>query len=164
MHPFIMVQSFFLWLLVDIPVILVYNSIAVKKNALHYLEGSGNMAKDLRITFLLDFYGDMLTDKQREVVEAYYNEDLSLAEIAEDKDITRQGVRDSIKRAEQQLLEMEERLGLAKRFKAVQDSLSLICDCALRIQEINNDTLNNKEITANVASIISCARELAIDE
>lgn len=43
------------------------------------------MAKDLRITFLLDFYGDMLTEKQREVVECYYNEDLSLAEIAEEK-------------------------------------------------------------------------------
>ena len=54
----------------------MYNLTAVKKNALHYLEGSGNMAKDLCITFLLDFYGDMLTDKQREVVEAYYNEDL----------------------------------------------------------------------------------------
>ena len=49
------------------------------------------MAKDLRITFLLDFYGDMLTEKQREVVECYYNEDLSLAEIAEEKGITRQG-------------------------------------------------------------------------
>ena len=73
------------------------------------------MAKDLRITFLLDFYGDMLTEKQREVVECYYNEDLSLAEIAEEKGITRQGVRDGIKRAEQQLLEMEERLGLAQR-------------------------------------------------
>ena len=45
------------------------------------------MAKDLRITFLLDFYGDMLTEKQREVVECYYNEDLSLAEIAEEKGI-----------------------------------------------------------------------------
>ena len=47
------------------------------------------MAKDLKITFLLDFYGDMLTDTQREAVEAYYNEDLSLAEIALDRDITR---------------------------------------------------------------------------
>ena len=57
------------------------------------------MAKDLRITFLLDFYGDMLTEKQREVVECYYNEDLSLAEIAEEKGITRQGVRDGIMNA-----------------------------------------------------------------
>lgn len=122
------------------------------------------MAKDLQITFLLDFYGDMLTDKQREVIDAYYNEDLSLAEIAEVKEITRQGVRDSIKRAEQQLTEMEDRLGLAKRFKAVQDSLSLICDCALRIQDINMSSINNAEINANVASIIGCARELAIDD
>ena len=50
------------------------------------------MAKDLRISFLLDFYGDMLTETQREVVDAYYNEDLSLAEIAQDREITRQGV------------------------------------------------------------------------
>lgn len=122
------------------------------------------MAKNLQITFLLDFYGEMLTEKQREVIEAYYNEDLSLAEIAEDKQITRQGVRDSIKRAEKQLLEMEERLGLAKRFKAVQDSLSLICDCALRIQDINRAGINNQEINASVATIVSSARELAIEE
>ena len=95
------------------------------------------MAKDLRITFLLDFYGDMLTEKQREVVECYYNEDLSLAEIAEEKGITRQGVRDGIKRAEQQLLEMEERLGLAKRFRSVQEELTQICDHALQIEAEN---------------------------
>jgi Uncharacterized protein conserved in bacteria len=122
------------------------------------------MAKDLRITFLLDFYGDMLTDKQREVVEAYYNEDLSLAEIASEKGITRQGVRDAIKRAEQQLIEMEERLGLAKRFRQVQEALTTICDCALRIQEINQMGMRSPEINHNVASIIACARELAIDE
>ena len=88
------------------------------------------MAKDLRISFLLDFYGDMLTDTQREVVDAYYNEDLSLAEIAQDRDITRQGVRDAIKRAEQQLLEMEERLGLARRFQEIPKSL----DAYLRLR------------------------------
>lgn len=71
------------------------------------------MAKNMEIALLFDFYGDMLTDKQRDVVELYYNDDLSLAEIAENEGITRQGVRDSIKRAESQLLEMEERLGLA---------------------------------------------------
>ena len=101
----------------DIPGGLLYNTKAVKKKTLQKdaeepapgLETI--MAKDLHITFPLDCYGDMLTDKQREVVECYYNEDLSLAEIAEVKGITRQGVRDAIKRAEQQLLEMEERLG-----------------------------------------------------
>ena len=95
------------------------------------------MAKDLQISFLLDFYGEMLTEKQREMIEFYYNEDLSLAEIADDQGITRQGVRDSIKRAESQLLEMEERLGLAKRFLEMREGLSQICEAALRIQEYN---------------------------
>ena len=81
------------------------------------------MAKDLEISFLLDFYGDMLTEKQREVIEFYYNEDLSLSEIADNEGITRQGVRDSIKRAEAQLLDMEQRLGLAKRFREMRSGL-----------------------------------------
>ncbi len=59
--------------------------------------------KDLEISVLLDYYGAMLTEKQREVADWYYNKDLSLAEIAEHTGITRQGVRDAIKRAEIQL-------------------------------------------------------------
>ena len=73
--------------------------------------------KDLRISVLLDHYGAMLTDKQREVIDLYYNDDLSLAEIAEQEGITRQGVRDNIKRGEAQLLEMEEKLHAARRFE-----------------------------------------------
>lgn len=122
------------------------------------------MAKDLKITFLLDFYGDMLTDTQREVVEAYYNEDLSLAEIALDRDITRQGVRDAIKRAEQQLLEMEERLGLARRFKEVQDALTVICDCAVSIEEQNSRMGDDPVIREHVAQILDCAEKIAVDQ
>ena len=80
------------------------------------------MAKNLEIALLFDFYGDMLTEKQRDVVELYYDNDLSLSEIAENEGITRQGVRDSIKRAETQLLEMEERLGLARRFREMRQN------------------------------------------
>ena len=69
------------------------------------------VAKNLEISFLLDFYGDVLTERQREVMEQYYNDDLSLAEIADNFGITRQGVRDSIKRAEGILLDLEARLG-----------------------------------------------------
>jgi len=54
------------------------------------------VAKNLEISFLLDFYGSMLTEKQRIMIEYYYNDDLSLAEIADNEGITRQGVRDSI--------------------------------------------------------------------
>ena len=96
------------------------------------------MAKNMEIALLFDFYGDMLTDKQRDVVELYYNDDLSLAEIAENEGITRQGVRDSIKRAESQLLEMEERLGLARRFRELREGLETIRGAAREIQELNS--------------------------
>ena len=119
------------------------------------------VAKDLKISYLLDFYGDMLTEKQQEVIDAYYNEDLSLAEIAEDWGITRQGVRDAIKRAEQQLTEMEERLGLARHFQGIQGALAAICDCALNIQEQNAQNGQVPEIDDNAAIILEKAEEIA---
>ncbi len=64
---------------------------------------------------LLDYYSAMLTDKQRDLIDLYYNEDLSLAEIAEHENITRQGVRDGIKRGEQTLFGLENALGLAEK-------------------------------------------------
>ena len=96
------------------------------------------MAKNLEISLLIDYYGNMLTEKQREVVEWYYNEDLSLAEIAEHTGITRQGVRDSIKRAETQLLDCEEKLGLCARFRKMQKALDEIAKQASYLQEESN--------------------------
>ena len=84
------------------------------------------MTKNLALSLLLDFYGGLLTEKQRSVTALYYEEDLSLAEIAEDQGISRQGVRDTVKRAEQQMLEMEETLGLARRFRRITDGLAQI--------------------------------------
>ena len=118
------------------------------------------MAKDLRISFLLDFYGDMLTDTQREVVDAYYNEDLSLAEIAQDRDITRQGVRDAIKRAEQQLLEMEERLGLARRFREMQAGLEQIQKAAREIIACNESFAYSRDIYQRAVLIRDLAGRL----
>ena len=104
------------------------------------------MAKNLEVSFLLDFYGDMLTEKQRDAVDFYYNEDLSLSEIADNQGITRQGVRDAIKRAESQLYEMEERLGLAKRFYEMQQGLEKINEAAKRIEEYNSRFGYSREI------------------
>ena len=84
------------------------------------------MAKDLRVSELLDYYGDMLTDKQYDAVDYYYNDDLSLGEIAENLGISRQGVRDSIKRAEAAMLELEEKLRLMERMQKIQRSLSVL--------------------------------------
>ena len=71
--------------------------------------------KDLGFSILLDYYGMVLTEKQRNILTEYYNDDLSLAEIAENYGITRQGVRDAIKHGEATLMEMEEKLGTARR-------------------------------------------------
>ena len=79
------------------------------------------VTKNLEISYLLDFYGDVLTEKQRDVMEQYYNDDLSLSEIADNFGITRQGVRDAIKRGEGTILELEDKVGFARRYRAVQE-------------------------------------------
>ncbi len=76
--------------------------------------------KNLEINYLLDFYGEVLNERKREVLEMYYNEDLSLAEIATDIGISRQGVRDIIKKSEEELIYLEEKLGLLKKFRSLQ--------------------------------------------
>ena len=119
------------------------------------------MAKNLEITILMDFYGDMLTAKQREFLDLYYNEDLSLAEIAANVGITRQGVRDAIKRAECQLIEMDERLKLVSRFREVQKGLEEIMDCATRISAENRKSGLSREINDLTVRIKSIAISLS---
>ena len=119
------------------------------------------MAKDLEISMLYDFYGDLLTEKQQEVIELYYNEDLSLAEIAAHSGITRQGVRDSIKRAENQLLDFEERLGLAQRFREIKATLEAITKNAFEIEQINNRHFNSGEISKRLDNITALANHVA---
>ncbi len=118
------------------------------------------MAKDLGISVLLDFYGDMLTEKQKDVVELYYNEDLSLAEIAEHSGITRQGVRDSIKRAEAQLKEYEDRLGLAQRFQTMGEGLEEIQRLAREVSRCNKRRGNDPEIDRCLTEIGTIAARL----
>ena len=79
------------------------------------------MAKDLYISALLDVYGEFLSEKSRTLTEYYYNDDLSLSDIAENEGITRQGVRDNIKRAELQLKELEAKCGYCKKFLKLKE-------------------------------------------
>ena len=119
------------------------------------------MAKNMEIAFLVDFYGDMLTEKQRDMIELYYDDDLSLSEIAENEGITRQGVRDSIKRAESQLLEMEDRLGLARRFRTVRESIEASRSAASEIRQINGQAGRVREIDERAEHILSLAELVA---
>ncbi len=81
------------------------------------------MAKDFEMGYLLDFYGEVLTPKQREMLNQYYNDDLSLSEIGENFGITRQGARDAIKHGETALKELEAKVGFAARYRRVQEKL-----------------------------------------
>ncbi len=118
------------------------------------------MSKNLDITLLLDFYGDMLTDKQRSFLSLYYNDDLSLSEIAADEGITRQGVRDAIKRAEIQLISMEERLGLVSRFENMKIGLSEIIEYAEEIAIYNRKNSLSMEVNDSTAKIKAIAQTL----
>lgn len=69
-----------------------------------------------KINLLYDFYGSLLTERQQNFIELYYGEDLSLGEIAEQHEVTRQAVHDTLKRAEQTLENYEEKLGLVDKF------------------------------------------------
>lgn len=102
--------------------------------------------KDLKISLLMDFYGGILTDKQLDALELYYNEDLSLAEIAQHTKITRQGVRDSIKRGEAILLEMEEKLGFYQKYAQVDDKAAAVINLTENIKDINSRHSYSKEI------------------
>ena len=80
--------------------------------------------KSVEDSLLLDFYGNLLTDKMRATLDMYLNDDLSLAEIAEEEEISRQGVHDKVKRALAQLKDYEDKLGLVKRFLEQKESVS----------------------------------------
>ena len=79
---------------------------------------------DIRLVKLYDIYSPLLSDRQREIMDLYYNEDESLSEIAENTGITRQGVRDWIKKTEAQLTAFEAALGLAEKTEQLKETLS----------------------------------------
>ena len=84
---------------------------------------NGGPEKNYVIGQLFDLYGELLTGRQKDVVDLYYNDDLSLSEVAAECGITRQGVRDALVKAEAQLTACEERLGLLKKQKETEEAL-----------------------------------------
>lgn len=110
------------------------------------------MEKNIEISLLFDFYGQLLKEVQQRAVELYYNDDLSLSEISDQLGITRQGVRDSIKRAEKSLYSFEEKLGLLKRFQETEKGL-------FKIEELSRELYDryDKEL---VRQIIETAESL----
>ncbi|MCD7929067.1 MAG: YlxM family DNA-binding protein [Clostridiales bacterium] len=113
-----------------------------------------------RMTMLYDFYGELLTERQREFYDLYHNEDFSLAEIAENAGITRQGVRDVIVRAEAILNEMEEKTGIVARFLEVREGLNAIRRSAEQISALNHTQFRSQELEQLARDIQDRAAEM----
>ena len=97
--------------------------------------------KDMKFAYLADFYGELLDEHTRAVVMAYYDDDLSLSEIANGEGISRQGVRHIIKKAEEQLESFEEKLGLAKKHEAISLIAERISASAEILLSSNKDNI-----------------------
>ena len=92
------------------------------------------MERKVKVSILCDLYGKLLTDKQFEFLDDYYNNDLSLSEIAENNNITRQAVRDIIKKGENKLFEYEEKLEFMKRTLKQEEQIVNILQELTKIQ------------------------------
>lgn len=114
--------------------------------------------KDLKIPFLLDVYGDLLTDRKREMMDYYYNEDYSLAEISEVTGISRQGVRDSIKKTVSELHDLEDKLHMAERLQLFE---SCISRASAELQEFMDETSDEatRKKAAEILGILAEADE-----
>ena len=101
------------------------------------------MDNNVKISILLDIYGKLLTEKQFKLLDDYYNNDLSLSEIAENENITRQAVRDNLKKGENNLFEYEEKLGLMKKENTQEEAITAIISKIVKIE----NWVSDKEIT-----------------
>ena len=102
------------------------------------------MENKVKISILLETYGKLLTKKQYNLLDDYYNSDLSLSEIAENEGITRQAVRDNLKKGENKLFEYEEKLGIMKKTLMQEESIANILSEISKIGSKSSD----KEIAA----------------
>lgn len=109
----------------------------------------------LEMTLLLDYYGELLTEKQKTCFDLYYNQDLSLGEIAEEAGISRQGVHDSLVRAEALLLDFERKLGCVARESRQQQALNTIC----RAAEALRQTPQAKELAETILNAVQDLKE-----
>ena len=113
------------------------------------------MEKKVEISMLWQIYGNLLTEKQYEYIDYYYNEDLSLSEIAENDNITRQAVRDIIKKGERKLFEYEEKLLFMKKTINQEQKIQQILLNLTKIQKDSSDKQVNS-ILEGIKKELNC--------
>lgn len=97
------------------------------------------MEKNVKVSMLCEVYGNLLTKKQLSILQDYYDKDLSLSEIAQNQEITRQAVRDIIKKGENKLFELEEKLGIMKKTFKQEEKIAIILSELTKIQKRSTD-------------------------
>jgi predicted DNA-binding protein YlxM (UPF0122 family) len=107
------------------------------------------MEKRFEISLLLDFYGELLTQKQRDIMDLYFNNDLSLSEIAEINNTSRQAIHDTIKRADNVLLVYEEKLKLLNKEHVLKENLKNII---LKLDDLQN-SIKDEEMNQIIRDI-----------
>lgn len=109
----------------------------------------------LEMTLLFDYYGDLLTERQRMCFDLRHNQDLSLAEIAEELNVSRQGVHDNLSRAEALLRNMEEKTGCVRRDLAYRKAMTTIYQAATVLQEHKDGTVSDlgRKILATIEGL-----------
>ena len=116
---------------------------------LYSIGGVAVTEKKLTYGILLDYYAALLTERQRELLSAYYNDDLSLSEISENTGISRQGVRDAIKRGEAELDRLEGALNIAHLQSTRRDEADAIsADITAAAGEVNDELIRKKLLSA----------------
>ena len=110
------------------------------------------------ISLLFDIYGSLLTDNMQNCIDLYYNEDLSLAEIAENLKITRQGVRDTIQRGIKQLGHYDSVLNLSTHYREISEAFDEILELSESIKQVNMDTALSREINDAATRINTIAK------
>ena len=113
------------------------------------------MEKNVKVSMLCEVYGNLLTKKQLSILQDYYDKDLSLSEIAQNQEITTQAVRDIIKKGENKLFELEEKLGIMKKTFKQEEKIAIILSELTKIQKRSTDK-QVAEILTHVKKELNC--------
>ncbi len=113
--------------------------------------------KNMRLAYLIDFYIDLLDAHSQGILRAYYDDDLSLAEIASGEGISRQGIRHIIKKSEELILFYEEKLGLARKHEALEEAAELLSSAKSKILDSDIDERDTilSQIDGAIGTILS---------
>ena len=111
----------------------------------------------LQMTLLFDYYGELRTDRQRMCFDLRHNQDLSLAEIAQELNVSRQGVHDNLSRAEALLLNMEEKTGCVSRDLACRRAARQIIACAQKLAGYDDQEVS--KLAQDILTAVGCLEE-----